>query len=212
MKTCNTCNTTKPLSSFGPHSTTADGHNPKCKDCVSEYNREYRRKNKAKIDRYQSEYAEAHRETARERTQQWRADNPERTQQNNKRYYQQNRDRELESSKQRYQNNKEQSKERAREWRKDNPDRVAANLAARRAAKKQATPIWADLTAIQAFYTNARALTESTGVEYQVDHIVPLTSDVVCGLHCEHNLQVITAEENNSKNNKLIEELLVTPC
>jgi hypothetical protein len=35
-----------------------------------------------------------------------------------------------------------------------------------------------------------------------VDHIIPLKSDFVCGLHCHTNLRVITAEENKAKNNR----------
>ena len=79
-------------------------------------------------------------------------------------------------------------------------------MAKRRAQKRQAIPQWADLQHISALYTQAQQLTVETGIPHQVDHIVPLTSKQVCGLHCEHNLQVLTAAENNAKNNKLIEE------
>jgi hypothetical protein len=34
-----------------------------------------------------------------------------------------------------------------------------------------------------------------------VDHIVPLVHPRVCGLHCEHNLAVITETENLAKSN-----------
>jgi len=54
-------------------------------------------------------------------------------------------------------------------------------------------------------YIQARKLTKIAGVRYVVDHIVPLRSEVVCGLHVPWNLRVITQEENLKKSNKLID-------
>jgi hypothetical protein len=68
------------------------------------------------------------------------------------------------------------------------------------------TPNWANLEEIDAIYVKARTLSESTGVTHEVDHIVPLIHPLVCGLHVEHNLQILTERENCQKSNKFLVE------
>lgn len=72
----------------------------------------------------------------------------------------------------------------------------------RKQRRRQATPPWYDDDAVQKFYDQAARLTEKTGISHEVDHIVPLTSEFVCGLHVQDNLQVLTSFENNSKGNR----------
>lgn len=73
----------------------------------------------------------------------------------------------------------------------------------RQAAQLQATPKWANLSYIKSFYKQAKEIEAKFGIKYEVDHIVPLRSSKVCGLHCEHNLRVIPATENRSKGNRV---------
>lgn len=82
------------------------------------------------------------------------------------------------------------------------PEVELAKSAGRRASKKNATPGWANKEAIEAIYAKAQRFMEQTGEPFHVDHIVPLTSDLVCGLHWEGNLQILTGADNLSKGNK----------
>ena len=97
---------------------------------------------------------------------------------------------------------KAKAKEQYAKWAKANPHMTAALAAKRRANKKMATPIWADVSAMRVFYKEASRLTEITGIPHEVDHFYPISGAIVCGLHCEDNLRVITATENIRKSNK----------
>lgn len=90
---------------------------------------------------------------------------------------------------------------RHRAWKKRNPHKVNADTARRQLRLRQAYVAWADDERIEAAYELARLRTKSTGTPWEVDHIVPLTSDLVCGLHCADNLQVIPASANLAKKN-----------
>lgn len=78
-----------------------------------------------------------------------------------------------------------------------------------RALKLKASPPWLNAEhkeAIRAIYAEAARLTEATGIEHQVDHVVPLKAKdragmrIASGLHVPWNLQILTAFENQSKN------------
>lgn len=88
-------------------------------------------------------------------------------------------------------------------WARANPGVVNAIAMKRWAAKLRAKPAWADFDAIEAVYVEAARLTRETGIRHEVDHIYPLQSDVVCGLHCEANLQILTKADNIRKHNRM---------
>lgn len=93
-------------------------------------------------------------------------------------------------------------------WKDRNKTWVRADTKARRRKHREATPPWLSRkqkSEIRQMYQVAITLTQTTGEQYVVDHIVPLRSDVVCGLHVAWNLRVITQEENLKKSNKLVD-------
>jgi 5-methylcytosine-specific restriction endonuclease McrA len=89
-----------------------------------------------------------------------------------------------------------------RKRRHANPARFAAKRAARRAAKSQRTPVWADHDAILAIYRECECRQRLTGIPHHVDHVAPLQGRTISGLHVEYNLQILTGPQNCSKGNR----------
>lgn len=89
-----------------------------------------------------------------------------------------------------------------KKWKQANRHKTSETGSARRALLSH-PPLWADREAIANFYALAVMMTVVMGELYHVDHVIPLRCKKACGLHVEHNLQVITAKENWSKNNRM---------
>ena len=70
-----------------------------------------------------------------------------------------------------------------------------------RNGQKLNIPHWVNDKDIKAIYERAAKLSEETGIRYEVDHIDPIKHNLVCGLHCPENLQVIPMTENRAKKN-----------
>jgi len=154
----------------------------KCTKCGEARGLEYFHKDKSARDGLQYTCKMC----ARERARKWTEENKERR----KEYLQEN---------------KEYFKDQDRKWKRDNPDKTRAHTAKRRSRKLRATPKWLteeqDLQ-IKLIYEEAKELEEADGIKRHTDHIVPLKSENVCGLHVPWNLQILTAEQNLSKNNR----------
>lgn len=131
---------------------------------------------------------EAQKEAARERSKKWLVENRDRAKKYRDAYCKKNAD---------------SARSRTRKWVKDNPGRARAMKVEKKARKLHATPKWANRFFIAEIYDLARRRNEcgSGGVAWHVDHIVPLRSKLVCGLHVEHNLRVIPAAVNMQKKN-----------
>lgn len=87
-------------------------------------------------------------------------------------------------------------------YRTTNAGLYAYHASLRRKSVKMATPPWAEFDKIRELYKLAADMTRNSGIIYHVDHIIPLKNELVCGLHCIDNLQIITQYENLSKHNK----------
>jgi len=80
-----------------------------------------------------------------------------------------------------------------------------AREALRRARLLEQTPDNANLDVIESIYKMCRRRSQVEGIQYEVDHIIPLSKG---GLHHEDNLQIITAHQNRVKSAKLIGEVV----
>jgi len=93
-------------------------------------------------------------------------------------------------------------------WKAANKTQVLADNKVRRRKHRDATPPWLtrkQKSEIRQLYQIAITMTQTTGEQYVVDHIVPLRGEAVCGLHVPWNLRVITQEQNLKKSNKHVD-------
>lgn len=143
---------------------------------------------------------------ANARSNAWAKANPEKVAANHRTWYINNTERANAASRSGYRKNKEAFYTRAKAWKAANPDKVLANTWARRARKIEAMPAWTCKKSIAAVYAEAAELTRSTGIPHHIDHIVPLRSKIVCGLHVHYNLRAIPAVDNMRKHNNFNQE------
>lgn len=145
----------------------------------------YRRKNgkfglharcKECMNEYQKQYHIDNKEKKSEYDKQWHIDNKEERSKYLKQYHI---------------DNKEQRNEYNKQWAKDNSGKVNANTVKRRAKQLDQTPPNANKELISFYYEVA-----STMVDYEIDHIKPLSKG---GLHHEDNLQILLKKLNREK-------------
>jgi hypothetical protein len=62
-------------------------------------------------------------------------------------------------------------------------------------------PPWADRKALRELEKLAARLTLQTGIPHELNHIVPISHPLVCGLTVPWNMEVITRAKNNALSN-----------
>lgn len=191
MKVCTKCHIAKPVGEFYSHHQTKDGLRPLCKRCKIEHTANWQRANPDKVRAYAKRWRRANGKIAVQRSERWRKANPERAAGYSARWRKANPELSARGA-----------AARTARWVKANPGRAAELKMRRNAQKLCATPAWANEFFIAEIYHLAQLRTKLTGIKWHVDHIVPLRSKRVCGLHVEHNLQVLPAAKNESKSNR----------
>lgn len=120
-----------------------------------------------------------------------------------RRYYRENKEKHHKWVKDWYARNPGKNTEYFRKWRLANLDVSTFHAQKRRAQKLRATPSWAvyEEQEIRDVYKISKEMS-SGDIKFNVDHIVPLQSEFVCGFHCLANLRILTSSDNFIKSNK----------
>jgi len=180
FKFCASCNIDKSSDDFHKNVRTRDGLASYCKVCAKEKYAEFYNKNSTR---------------AQARASRSKKDNWEKTLNSLKAYHEKNAERERVYR----QNNRAMINETNKRYRDRHKGEIDTN--ATRKLRDANTPKWSDINEINYIYSLARDLTIGRGSPYEVDHIVPLRSPIVCGLHCEDNLRIIPQSLNRLKGN-----------
>jgi len=174
-----------------------------------EKSRKYKKDNRERILKRRRELYVQNRDHILKQQQEWRAANPgkgykvEHSRRGHEKYrsIEENRERECRLERDRRARNPEKGHQATKRYRDKNPHKIRIYEASRRASKLSATPKW--LTSkhkeeIESIYIKAQKMSLT------VDHIIPLSSRIVCGLHVPWNLQLLSQSENSRKGNKVL--------
>lgn len=205
-KACTICGVEKPLSDY--HRLKGKRCRPACKECSCAAARAWRQANPLKVRAQKKRAYERNPAKFAEKVTGWRNRNPEKYAAQVQRSVERHREKNIRRLREWKAANPERAKESDKRYREQNKAKVMQWTRARQARKRTATPPWASAADMEQVYKAAIAATLATGIPHEVDHIIPLTSPVVCGLHCEANLQVLPQAANRSKGNRLRGEVI----
>lgn len=200
-KLCPKCGETKPRSAYGlrKNGKTLRSY---CTECTNRTGRDWARRHRSQATKNCREWRKRNPARSLENERRWREANRDKVRQFSRNWYYNNPEKVRAATKKWYYQNRGYAAVKYREWVASNPSRNSHNTAMYEARKNRAMPLWADSEQIAIVYEHRDAIANKEGAAYHVDHIVPLCSDLVCGLHVEDNLQVILASENQRKSNK----------
>jgi hypothetical protein len=222
-KCCSKCGKKKPLKDFLPQPGCQFGVRPDCKACSSLRNRQYRSSAADKIATRRKINHQLNKEEYNAKNRAWYAANRAYAIDYSLTYYDNNKEKKLAYQRDYAAKNSEALREYRRAHMKANRGLHNARNARRKAIKRGATPPWADTKKIAEHYRSADLLGMLIGEWHHVDHIVPLKGprlqslsgnfsparsfvgpliNVVQGLHCESNMQVMLGAENIRKSNR----------
>ena len=202
LKPCTKCKRCLPKESFNVGRKYKSGYASSCKDCK----KEFRENISDKIAEYKKEYYEKNKDDILEKQKAYRANNIEQITLAEKQKYIKYKNKIIARVSEYYKKKPEVNKAACKKYRQATPEKQAAKTAEYRARKHKAIPKWVEAEFEQLFileiYDLAQRRSKTLGIDFHIDHIVPLKSDLVCGLHCKDNLQILSGKENSAKRNR----------
>lgn len=198
MKICTKCGDTKPFGEFHKHKASKDGLKSRCKECNTRDAVEYAQRNKDKVAERVAKWQKENRDKCNANQRRWVERNPE----EHRRQRKEIDARRIPKAKAWIEANRLRVRAIKAAWKRRNLAFVASDASRRRAIQLRAVPGWADQRAIDQYYLIASYLSAELGIEFQVDHIVPLRSEIVQGFHSQHNLNVSLGAWNLAKSNR----------
>lgn len=216
-KVCCTCKEEKDHAQFFKDGRKKDGLYLVCKPCHLAKTSRWKAENKDRVAAASRARYDRKKEELLAQGRAWALANSDRIAANRKRRYdaapeaaiakvrawqEKNRDKAIAASRSSYWRNRDAALEAQRRYKAENPEILKRLYLKRQLSEKQAEPVWANQFFIAEAYHLAKLREKVCGGKWHVDHIVPLQSKLVCGLHVESNLRVIRDIENMSKGNR----------
>lgn len=183
-KICTKCDKELTLDQFHKCAANKDGHYTQCKACVKEYTKSHYANN---VDRLKL------------KAKRYRLENPIKVQKLRASYYTTHKKQECLNSRKYRATRKPEIAAYNKAYHKANSGILIHKLRLRQL--KDRTPTWSNRKAIKDIYINC-----PKGLV--VDHIIPINSKSVSGLHVPCNLQYLTFRANASKSNKFTQDQL----
>lgn len=189
---CSGCSQDLPVELFYKDASRPSGASSRCKVCAKKYQSRWYRRNKQKRDAQKKEY---------------KLKNASSIKLASKKYYERTKEHQSKMARMRYEQKREEilqkQRQRYRKEYSENPARIASKSRARQ------------LLMADQYASSPAALKAETAAVYQfakmfpgmeVDHIIPLRHQKVCGLHLPANLRPLAVSDNRSKSNRFMRE------
>jgi 5-methylcytosine-specific restriction endonuclease McrA len=184
MKVCGKCKVEKPFELFSKLAKSKDGLQPRCKQCVAEYDKKIR-------------LAEPERHAARVRA--WREKNQDHVREMKRAWARARVEEKRVYDRARYEENNEAIRKRASEWAASHPEKMR-QYKQRYRTRKQENGIYVVRQSFISRLYNSPCAYCGSRENISADHIIPIVRG---GTHSEGNLQPLCRSCNSSKHDKL---------